>query len=274
MTNLLRANLFRLRHTMVFWGAMAVSVGFSAFLIYTHLSDQARYGTEFLLDQVFFAYVLTVGFLQSVVVSTFLGTEYSDGTVRNKMVVGRLRRDVYLSNLITLTGAGFLFSVAFMLTAIVLGAPFAGLLTVSGRVIALTLLGSLLLEAAFCAVYTFISMNCSHKATTAILCILLFFGMMIASTYVAARLDAEPERLTYEMINGEFVSSMEPNPRYLQGTERAVYEFFYDFLPTGQASQYFAMEFVHPLRMMLCSVFIVAASTLGGLTLFKRKDLK
>lgn len=274
MTSLLRANFFRLRHSKVFWGALAASVGFSAFLLYTRLSDRARYGSEFVLDQVFFAYILTVCFLQSVVISTFLGTEYSDGTARNKLVVGCQRRDIYLANLITLIGAGVLFSAAFMLASLVLGVPTAGFLAANGKTLAVTLLGSLLLEMAFCALYTCISMNCSHKAATAILCILLFFGMMIASTIVAARLDAEPERLTYSMINGEFVSSMEPNPRYLQGMEREVYEFLYDFIPTGQESQYYTLEYAHPVRMMLCALGITAVSTGAGLALFRRKDLK
>ncbi len=274
MTNLLRANFFRLRKALVVWGGALACVAMASFTTYTHVSDQRQWNTVFLLDTTFFIYPLIVGFLMSIVVSTTLGTDYSDGTIRNKLSVGHLRRDIYLSNLLSLTLVSWLYCVVYMLTAGVLGVPFAGWLTADGKIILITLAGSLLLEMAFCALYTCISMNCSHKAATAITCILFFFGMMIASTYVLRMLDMEPEHLAYSMVDGEFVSSMEPNPRYLEGTKRAVYEFFLDLIPTGQAVQYDILEFAHPVRMMLCALGITAVSTGAGMLLFQRKDLK
>lgn len=275
MTNLLRANVYRLRRTLVFWGGLAASAGFGAFIVYARVSDYHKYGGEILLDQIFFIYTVMAGFLLSIVASTILGTEYSNGTVRNKLTVGHLRRDVYLANLISMICTSWLYCGTYILVVTALGAPFAGWLTVSGKLIAVTLLGSLLLETAFCALYTCVSMNCSHKAATAIICILLFFAFMIASTYVYNMLEAPPEWPSYQMsLNGEIETVMVPNPHYLEGTERAVYEFLFDLLPTGQAVQYYIIEFAHPLRMMLCSVFLVAASTLGGMALFRRKDLK
>ena len=274
MTNLLRANLFRLRKALVVWGGVLACVAMASFTTYTHVSDHNELGVVFLLDQTFFIYPLIVGFLMSVVASTTLGTEYSDGTFRNKLSVGHLRRDIYLSNLISMIAISWFYCGVYMLSAAVLGVPFAGWLTIDWKTIVTVLVGSLLLEMAFSALYTCISMNCSHKATTAIICIIFFFAMMIASTYVFARLDAAPEYLAYKMVDGEFVSGMEPNPKYLQGTERAVYGFFSDLIPTGQAVKYDILEFTHPLRMMLCALGITAVSTGAGLALFQRKDLK
>lgn len=275
MTNLLRANLFRLRKALVVWGGFAVCVAMAAFTTYTHVSDHRELGVEFLLDQTFFIYPLIVGFLMSVAASTTLGTEYNDGTIRNKLSVGHLRRDIYLSNLISMTVVSWSYCGVYMLSAAVFGVPFAGWLTIDVKTIIIVLVGSLILEMAFSAIYTCISMNCSHKATTAIICILLFFAFMIASTYVYNMLEAPPERTAYVMsLNGEPEMVTEPNPRYLEGTKRAVYEFLFDLLPTGQSTQYFMLEFAHPLRMMLCALGITAVSTGGGLVLFRRKDLK
>ena len=275
MTNLLRANFFRLRKALVIWGGAAVCVAMAAFTTHTHVRDHMELGVEFLLDQTFFIYTIIVGFLMSIVASTTLGTEYSDGTLRNKLSVGHLRRDVYLSNLISMTVVSWLLCGVYMLSAAVFGVPFAGWLTINGQTIVIVLVGSLILEMAFSAIYTCISMNCSQKATTAIVCIILFFALMIASTYVFSMLEAPPERVAYQMsLGGEPELVTEPNPRYLEGTERAVYEFLSDLLPTGQAAQYYIIEFAHPLRMMLCALGITAASTGAGLFLFQRKDLK
>ena len=274
MTNLLRANFFRLRKAFAVWGGVAVCVAMAAFTTYTHVSDHRELGVEFLLDQTFFIYTVIAGFLMSVAASTTLGTEYNDGTIRNKLSVGHLRREVYLSNLISMTAVNWSYCVVYMLSAAAFGVPFAGWLTVNAKTVIIVLAGSLLLEMAFSAIYTCVSMNCSHMAITAIICLILFFAMMIASTYVYSMLEAPPEVLTYEMVNGEFVSSMQPNPRYLEGTKRAVYEFLFDLLPTGQAVQYYIIEFAHPFRMMLCALGITAVSTGAGLALFQCKDLK
>ncbi|MGY3662454.1 MAG: hypothetical protein ACXAHE_00930 [Roseburia sp. 1XD42-69] len=38
----------------------------------------------------------------------FLGTDYSDGTIRNKLTVGHTRTNIYLANLIVTFAAGLL----------------------------------------------------------------------------------------------------------------------------------------------------------------------
>lgn len=275
MTNLLRANLFRLRKTLIFWGGLAASAGFGAFMVYTRVSDYQRYGTVFILDRIFFVFGIMTGFLLSMVVSTTLGTEYSDSTIRNKLTVGHLRRDVYLANLLSMILTGWLYCAAYALAVTVLGVPFAGWLTVPGKVIGVAFAGIFILEAAFCAIYTAISMNCSHKAATAIICMVAFFAMMVASTYVYSRLEAPPELSNYVItVDGISTENLGPNPRYLEGTARTFYEFLFDLLPTGQSTQYFMLEFAHPLRMILCALGITAVSTGAGLALFRRKDLK
>ena len=74
---------------------------------------------------------------------------------------------------------------------------------------------------------------------------------------------------------GELVDAGEmENPNYLTGTKRDAYQFVADFLPTGQALAYNFDMIVHPWRMCLYSLLILAASTAGGLAAFRRKDLK
>ena len=65
-----------------------------------------------------------------------------------------------------------------------------------------------------------------------------------------------------------------PNPAYLTGIKRAVYEFLNDFLPVNQAIQCAGMGITNPLRFALCDLGISLASIFAGLGLFARKDLK
>lgn len=276
MGNLLSANLLRLRKNVLFWGLLAVSFGFGCFLVYTQLSDRAKYGDQIQLDSILFFYTMCIGLFSAVFISLFFGTEYSDGAVRNKVTVGLGRVPIYFANLLTGFAVSLCSCAASLLAVLGLGLPTMGAPNAPLGAIVLNLLGSVLMVAAFCAIYTAVTMNCAKKAAAAVCCILLFFGMMIASTYVKAMLDA-PEFITgFELgANGEIVQSQpEPNPRYLREAQRAVYEFAYDAIPTGQASQYTTMAVPHPARAAVLALAETAAFTAAGAALFQRKDLK
>ena len=65
-----------------------------------------------------------------------------------------------------------------------------------------------------------------------------------------------------------------PNPNYVRGVWRDIYQFIIDFLPTGQGIQMVELNIAHPICMGLSSVFITIVVTLGGIIVFNKKDLK
>lgn len=276
MRNLLSANFLRLRKSHLFWSILAVGALFAGFRIYALFSDQIDYGIPSLLDDALFNYAQLVGLTVAVFVSLFLGTEYSDGTIRNKVASGCSRLNIYLSGFLTAAAASFLSLAAYWAVMLAVGIPMFGLWEMNTGEVLFTVVGILLMTAAFCAVFTLITMNCSSKATNAVVCILLFFAMLIASTYVYARLDAPETIQGYTFgVNGEFVpTQLEPNPKYLQPGPRAVFEFLRDLLPTAQGIQYSVQEVINPARLLLCSLGLTTVFTGAGIALFQRKDLK
>ena len=56
-------------------------------------------GANYLLDPFLFHFFLVMGVLLSVFVSLYVGTEYHDGTLRNKLISGSSRNAVYGLNL-------------------------------------------------------------------------------------------------------------------------------------------------------------------------------
>lgn len=272
MRKLLTANLLRLRKMVLFWGTAALHAAFALFRIYT-IWDDRKYGYQTTLDEALFTCILIEGLVMAVFIAVFLGTEYSDGTVRNKIAAGHSRGCIYLANLLTVCIACLLFTAVYLLTALAVGLPVLGGLTLGVGVIVKTLLGTLATAAAFCSLYALAGMSLSHKSTACMVCILLFFGMMIASTYFAARLDAPEERMVMDMVDGELVSHTEPNPKYLTEEERALYQFVLDVLPTGQATQYVIMT-DKAAAMSLYSGCIALLTTVGGLVYFRRKDIR
>lgn len=276
MRKLLSANFLRLKKSRLFWGILAVGAVFAGFRVYTLVSDQIDYGIPSILDDGLFTYAQIIGLTAAVFTSLFLGTEYSDGAIRNKVASGCSRTSIYLAEFVTVFAASVLSLIAYWLVALPAGIPLLEPLQMGAGKALFTVLGILLMTAAFCALFTFITMNCSSKAASAVVCILLFFALLVVSTYVYARLDASEFVPRYEIsVNGEIIASDPmPNPQYLQPGPRKVFEFLWDLLPTGQSSQYSVQAVTNPVRLLLCALGLSVVCTGAGVALFRRKDLK
>lgn len=286
MTKLLSANFLRMRKTNLIWGSLGVCVGLGVLMVLGEAHFQASMGADLsvpevaqykaLLEQQFFEYAAFIGILAAEFISLFLGTEYSDGAIRNKITVGHSRVSIYFASLIT----GFLASLAcmagYMLSCLAVGAPLLGWFTKPAPLLLCAIAGSVVMLAAFCAIFTFVTMNCSKKSTSVVICLLGVFALLLAAVYLNGRLDA-PEFITgYELsVDGKIVDAVpEPNPNYLTGMKREVYQFLYDLLPTGQSIQYTMLSFTDPVRLMGLAAAVTAVFTGAGAALFRRKDLK
>ena len=270
MTNLLSANLFRIKKNHLFWGCLLISAAVGGWqAIQTFL----EHGRTVPLDAIFFVYTMLIGLLLSVFLPLFFGSEYSDGAIRNKLAAGHTRLSVYLSNLTAAVLTAALFCGACILFTLAAGVPLLGGPKYPGLLLKTTLL-SFMMAAAWCALYTAVIMNCSRKSASAVMCMLLYLLLFMAATWVFAKLDAPEFWPSLELIDGEMVSEMVPNPTYPTADQRPFYEFLLDLNPMGQAIQYIDVSPVRPLQLALCSVGVFAVTTAAGLALFQRKDLK
>ena len=128
MTDLLRAHLTRLRKNKVFWTALALTAALAALMVLNGCRQaklMAAEGYVQSLDDYYFGAAAFLGLGLALVLGLFLGTEYSDGTLRNKLIMGRTRREVYLASLLTGFAAAFLLTLALFLAGLV-GVPALG----------------------------------------------------------------------------------------------------------------------------------------------------
>lgn len=286
MTKLLNANFLRLRKTKTFWISVAICAALGALAAFEEFRFQVSTGADLsapevaqykaLLEGQFFEYASFIGILAAALIALFLGTEYSDGAIRNKIATGCSRLSIYFANLITGFAASLACMAAYMASCLAVGAPLLGWFVKPAPLILTAIFGSILMLAAFCAIFTFVTMNVSRKSTSVTICLLGVFLMLFLAAYLYARLDAPEFIQGYELgIGGEIVSAQpEPNPQYLRGMEREVYQFAFDLLPAGQSIQYTGLFFTSPARLMGLAAAVTAVFSAAGAALFRRKDLK
>ncbi len=276
MNKLLRSNFSRLWKNKLFWlctGAMLVySIVYMLNGCRQAVTDMSEY--QYGLDQYYFHFALWIGFLCTLFSSMFFGTEYSDGTIRNKIIVGHTRADIYMSSLVTTFTATLLIMSAWLVGALI-AVPTLGFWKMGILHLLEYLLIAVMLVLVFSAICTVVNMLSSNKAITVVISILLFLGLTIFANMIYNSL-SEPEMASGVIItaNGMEMSEPTPNPNYISGVTREIYDFIVDFLPTGQGLRMWQLEISNPIRMLLSSVFITILTTVGGIFAFKRKDIK
>lgn len=284
MRNLLSANFMRLRKSGVFWLGMAFMFGMgivASFTRYREMHDVSDYFPN--CEEILFAGSPFMAIAAAAFVGLFLGTEYSDGTIRNKLTAGHSRTVVYLSSLIVSYIATALLHLAFLLAVVVVGFPLVGNLgTPVPALLALTGV-SLLTVLALSSIFVTLAMLVTKKAVACVSALLLGFAMMMAAMTINFRLsepEFHPSYTAYTSSDADSGSvqlqeaNMTPNPRYLQGTQRAVYAFLNDFLPVNQLLQISEQSLTSPVLLPVYSLVIFAGCTVCGIAVFRRKDLK
>ena len=276
MRKLLRANFSRLRHDRTYWLLTGLMIFFGASMAVVNAINASREGTIWVMDFSLFIYVTIAPILNSVLVALFVGSDYSGGTLRNKLIAGHRRCNIYLANLITCCCAGIFLCVTFVIPQGALGLLLGG--KIESAPMKLLMYGSLSLALmiAFTALFTLIAMLCQTKSHTVAGCILLAFVLIFLGVYITSALN-EPEYLAGYSYTENGVTVEEPetkNPNYISGTKRQVYEFMQDFTPGGQVLQVSDLDTEKPAMLALYDGIILLVATGFGMAFFRRKDLK
>lgn len=193
MLKLLRADFFCLRRSRTFWLCAAAAFVLSSVYMLRADTDSMQ-----ILDQNLLQVFPFLPILHAAFVSLFLGLEYQDGTMRNKLIVGHSRIHVYLSRLlVSITGCfGILAAWALSILA---GAAKFGWFASPVRVLVCNAVVILLLTAALAAILTMLCMLLTNRAVSAVTAILLMFGLLVlASTFYNAL--CEPETVSAAVV--------------------------------------------------------------------------
>ena len=273
MARLLRANFARLWKTKSFWVCMIISVGLGLANFLTSYSVNAdcakTLGAELMSDG------SNIFLFTSIFAALFLGTDYSNGTIRNKLVIGHTRIEIYFSNLIATAAGGLILLASEWFVVLVTGVCLGGGIGMAAEELLLKMLICIAAIIAVSAIFTLLGMLFTSKSTIVTITLVMTFVLIIGAAMIEALL-AEPEYVTsFFMTDGEVTQGEpEPNPMYVSGAKREILKTVNDVLPSGQIMQ---MEIGSPRSeelMPLYSLGVLAVTTAIGAAVFRRKDLK
>lgn len=278
MSKLISADFARLWKNKLFWAEAALMFLWAVVVLVTSYRNGIKYDyTDMMvLDEFFFQQAPLIGGFCAVFTSLFLGTDYSDGTIRNKIMIGHDRKAVYLSALIVSAAAGIIINMVWVLGMLVIGIPLFGWIKAGTAVIAIHFLILLLLIISITSIFTLIGMLNHRKAGAAVISLLVFLMLLFLAAWCNQKL-SEPEIYEggYAILEDGTFEEIEPypNPYYISGNTRKAFTFALEFQPEGQGLLVGNMEVENQWRLMLYSIVVTAVTTVAGIYSFQRKNI-
>lgn len=280
MSDLLRAGFCRYGKSVVFWLMLIFSLILGLIIGATADSSESFSGGSFMV-----LFLIT-----AIQISLIVGTEFSNGIVRNKLIAGHGKGKVFLFELLlSLIFTTVLFIVYYGAFIIFNAGIFRN--TEAGDIAAVAV-GIWLMHLSFAVICTAVCFFIPHHTAIAAIVNIILIIVMQFSAIVLYDKFSEPER-TYVYLPDEtgtyYAADNGPNPYYIprDSAKYAVLHAAYYLMPCGQSVDYnWAMselwynrppneKYMEDLKTApVHSLAAIGLFTAAGLIYFRRKNLR
>ena len=275
MRKLITASFSRLWKEKQFWLVFAfMSIGS---VCYNWIGYNEINNPQIYVEDILFCMLPVSSFVFALFISMRLGTEFEDHTIRNKLIVGYSRTQVYFSEYLTCMAASVILLAVMLLCSSLFGLFLSLEFLSDWKDIAFLVFGCVLMASVFSAMFVGISMNVGSKAASLVASIVFLFAILLLASFCINALAEEP--MTYSNIvitveDGVQFGDLIENPAYVDGTQRSVYELIADILPTGQTIQLNNLDFERATRWPVFSLIMLIIATVGGFLPFRKRDIR
>ena len=226
MTKLLRAGIRRYIKSSIFWITLAG-------LMLLGILGAAENGPQASSDDL---YLIGFMILLSAMIALSIGREFGHGAMRNKLVTGYTKSQLFLVEWLLATVLCVLLFLVSALPFLILNYPILKTIPTEALVKSVVglFLGTLVVITACVTICCLI-----HRRAVSVVVVLLFIiGLLFLSIYIYDQLE-RPEYLDIYISNGALLEeSSKPNPAYISGFRREVYLFLHHINPFGQIIEY------------------------------------
>lgn len=278
MRKLMRANLARLWKSRILWLCV---IGMAVMGVAGPVDNLKwiAYHEVVYTESILFDFAPMLGIVLAAFCSLFVGTEYSDGAMRNKLIVGCRRGSIFLANFLTCAIGSTIISLGYILPCMALSQIMLDGFGIGAGAVTGLLALALMMIFAYAALFNCAAMLIHSRSACTVGLLVGAFALLMMSLMIQSRLEEPKMHDIYEVVdvNGmPMEAKTVENPNYLEGTKRQVYQFLADFLPSGQAMQLVSngvgkgMSWKPPVY----SLIVILGSCAAGMWCFKRKDIK
>ena len=278
MRKLLSANFSRLWKEKIFLLAFVfMSVGSACFSWMSYNTAMKNTDITFYVEDMMFNMLPMIGFVFVFFISMRLGTEFDEHTIRNKLVVGYNRTQVYFAEYITCMVASLILLMVMLLFSTLSGWFFFREFQSGWMEIGFLIFCCVLMASVFSAMSVGFSMNVGSKAASLVASIVFLFAILLLASFCINALEEPSMAYTNVIISvedGVQFGDLVENPAYVDGMQRMIYELIADILPTGQAIQMNNLEFERSARWPAFSLIMLIIATVAGYIPFRKRDIR
>lgn len=278
MYKLLNANFYRLIKNKFFWLTIIATLIMACMLLY--IQDLSN-GIETIL----FKHVGASGIFISIFTCLFVGLEYANGTIRNKIIVGYSRIKIYLSNLIVSITVGIILEIIYMVTVFIVGIPICGGLQIATSQFIIILLNITMIIVTYSSIFNCITLLCSEITMSTIIGIILLLVMFLMEEIIATT--AFSEKYRYSITRDEQGTITKEiigiNTSYQGETRKKIAQTILYIMPNGQSDLIstnvheqlmFKEEPCNTTNLLWYSFGTIIVINAIGMYFFDKKELK
>ena len=283
MSKLVSANFSRLFRNKFFWICFALVIGVAAFIAIDFRMSYSWSPQYFSNEtsEACFKYTPVLAGIVALFVSLFIGEEYSNKTIRNKIASGYSKTRVYGANWLVCAVTGILFYVVFFLTIALPIAPWAQLMKYNGYIITRFLKRAtvnLFAVLAIVSVSVFIAMLVKNRIAGIVATVVCMLILFVASEIMAEGMGQPKTVMVTDPESGMVVE--QANPDYEPSAKQAVIQMIMDVQPFGQILQAkigrlgWTKEGAQAILLPIYSCLVSLLFSFSGAYLFGKRDLE
>lgn len=287
MLNVINAGVSRILQNRVFRTVFIIMVLYGMHASYLYW-DGNRHSGRLDSNVPLFGFMLILPFAAAILISLFLGQEYSDGTLRRKLVIGKTKTEVYLGLALSAAVGILICCLGYLAANLAVSALLIGLPKTAIELTLLFGLLSLLNTLANTAMFSAISLLIKSRAVSAVVCLMIAFVTLLLGIDAFGTL-TQPKLYEVDINDAEWYAEaynvevrgqadrdtmLVDNPWYPDEDEVKSAKLTIYLLPGAQSFVLAHQLGVDPFVCGACSVLIIVLSTAVGVIIFARKDIK
>ncbi len=250
MIKILSANMYRLKKSKCFWIILGISflLGGYIYINYNGLHPERCVNCDNQLGSVLFQFLSNGWFILPIFTNIFMIPLYSNGIIKNMVIIGHKRSNIYIANLITINIVNLLFSCSFILGTLLVGTILVPDITTPLNKLLFLIFDSILLSISYASLFNFIGMIFDKIASVSVSFTTVIWGLITCSNIMGK----------YSGCTNTFL--------------RNIYEFILCSIPIGQSYLINDAADNYKVLWIYSLVFIIIINYLG-LFIIKKKKL-